>query len=138
MFMSAMVRIFSFGERWNVPFNSAVASLNGTFHISPHENILTIALINIHYLYIIYTRVMLFQPGSPGEHAHKSIWSRFSEVNDSKAALRLSARHWCPMFKLVPKTFEHSVVVEHYLSTSRSSALSWALCQFHLEASCSN
>ena len=48
-----MVRIFSFGERWNVPFNSAVASLNGTFHLSPHENILTIALINIHYLYIV-------------------------------------------------------------------------------------
>ena len=51
--MSAMVRIFSFSERWNVPFNSAVASLNGTFHLSPHENILTIALINIHYLYTI-------------------------------------------------------------------------------------
>ena len=50
MFFRAMVRIFSFGERWNVPFNSAVASLNGTFHLSPHENILTIALINIHYL----------------------------------------------------------------------------------------
>jgi hypothetical protein len=42
-----------FGERWNVPFNSAVASLNGTFHLSPHENILTIARINIHYLYTI-------------------------------------------------------------------------------------
>ena len=54
MFLRAMVRIFSFGERWNVPFNSAVASLNGTFHLSPHENILTIALINIHYLYNIY------------------------------------------------------------------------------------
>ena len=53
MFLRAMVRIFSFGERWNVPFNSAVASLNGTFHLSPHENILTIALINIHYLYTI-------------------------------------------------------------------------------------
>jgi hypothetical protein len=53
VFMSAMVRIFSFSERWNVPFNSAVASLNGTFHLSPHENILTIALINIHYLYTI-------------------------------------------------------------------------------------
>ena len=26
------------------------ASLNGTFHLSPHENICTIALINIHYL----------------------------------------------------------------------------------------
>ena len=51
MFIRAMVRIFSFGERWNVPFNSAVASLNGTFHLSPNENILTIARINIHYLY---------------------------------------------------------------------------------------
>ena len=49
----AMVRIFSFGERWNVLFNSAIASLNRTFHLSPHENILTIALINIHYLYNI-------------------------------------------------------------------------------------
>ena len=46
-----MERIFSFGERLNVPFNSADASLNGTFNLSPHENILTIALINIHYLY---------------------------------------------------------------------------------------
>jgi hypothetical protein len=53
MFIRAMVRIFSFGERWNVPFNSAAASLNRTFHLSPHENILTIALINIHYLYNI-------------------------------------------------------------------------------------
>ena len=53
MFMSAIVRIFSFGERLNVLFNSAIASLNGTFHLSPHENILTIALINIHYLYIL-------------------------------------------------------------------------------------
>ena len=25
--MSAMVRIFSFGERWNVPFNEATAEL---------------------------------------------------------------------------------------------------------------
>ena len=54
VFTRAMARIFSFGERRNVPFNSAVASLNGTFHLSPHENILTIALINIHYLYNIH------------------------------------------------------------------------------------
>jgi hypothetical protein len=53
VFIRAMVRIFSFGERWNVPFNLAVASLNGTFHLSPRENILTIALINIHYLYTV-------------------------------------------------------------------------------------
>ena len=54
VFIRAMVRIFSFGERWNVLFNSAIASLNRTFHLSPHENILTIALINIHYLYNNY------------------------------------------------------------------------------------
>ena len=52
VFIRAIVRIFSFGERWNVLFNSAIASLNRTSHLSPHENILTIALINIHYLYI--------------------------------------------------------------------------------------
>ena len=45
VFIRAMVRIFSFGERWNVPFNKATAELNGTFHLSPNENILTIARI---------------------------------------------------------------------------------------------
>jgi hypothetical protein len=60
VFIRAMVRIFSFGERWNVPFNSAVASLNGTFHLSPHENILTIALINIHYLYILFRNTLAY------------------------------------------------------------------------------
>ena len=49
VFNRAIVRIFSFGERFIVPFNSAIASLNGTINLSPHENILTIALINIHY-----------------------------------------------------------------------------------------
>ena len=45
VFIRAIVRIFSFGERFFVvPFNEAIADL------SPHENILTIALINIHYL----------------------------------------------------------------------------------------
>jgi hypothetical protein len=52
--MNVFIRAMAFGERWNVPFNSAVALLNGTFHLSPHENILTIALINIHYLYTSY------------------------------------------------------------------------------------
>jgi hypothetical protein len=47
MFICAMVRIFS-----------AVASLNGTFHLSPYENIFTIALINIHYLYNIHELVV--------------------------------------------------------------------------------
>ena len=36
-----------------VLFNEAIAELNRTFHLSPHENILTIALINIHYLFYI-------------------------------------------------------------------------------------
>ena len=45
VFILTMVRKFSFGERWNVLFNSAIASLNRTFHLSSHENILTIALI---------------------------------------------------------------------------------------------
>ena len=53
VFIRAIVRIFSFGERLIVPFNSAIASLNGTTNLSPHENVLTIALINIHYLYTI-------------------------------------------------------------------------------------
>ena len=61
VFIRAMIRIFSFGERWNALFNSAIASLNRTFYLSPHENILTIALINIHYLYnIIPNRQLLF------------------------------------------------------------------------------
>ena len=51
VFIRAIVRIFSFGERLIVPFNSAIAALNGTINLSPHENILTIALMNMHYLY---------------------------------------------------------------------------------------
>jgi hypothetical protein len=53
-----MVRIFSFDERWNVPFNSAVASLNGTFHLSPHENILTIARIKTFIIGIMFIFAM--------------------------------------------------------------------------------
>jgi hypothetical protein len=51
--MSAMVRIFSRDGRCNVPFNEATAELNGTFHLSPNENILTIARIKFHYLFYI-------------------------------------------------------------------------------------
>ena len=65
VFIRAMVRILSFGERWNIVFNSAIASLSRTFHLSPHENILTIALINIHYLYndshIFLARLVIFK-----------------------------------------------------------------------------
>ena len=41
--------------RWKLKctIQLGLASLNGTFHLSPYENICTIALINIHYLYII-------------------------------------------------------------------------------------
>ena len=52
-FIRTIVRIFSFSERIIVPFNSAIALLNGTINLSPHENILTTALINIHYLYTV-------------------------------------------------------------------------------------
>ena len=49
VFIRAIVRIFSFGERL---IDSAVASLNGTiFHLM--KIFFTIALINIHYLYTI-------------------------------------------------------------------------------------
>ena len=53
VFIRAIARMFSFGERLIFPFNSAIASLSGTINLSPHENILTTALINIHYLYTI-------------------------------------------------------------------------------------
>ena len=75
MFIRAMVRIFSFGERWNVPFNTAVASLNRTFHPSPHENILVIPLINIHYLYTMqqYTLISVI-------NVAKAIWIYVNEL----------------------------------------------------------
>ena len=43
VFIRAIVRIFSWGERLIVPI--------GTINLSPNENTLTIALIYIHYLY---------------------------------------------------------------------------------------
>ena len=61
IFIRAMIKIFSFGERWNFPFHSALASWNGKFHLSPHENIFIIALINIHYLYNIGAVVVIEQ-----------------------------------------------------------------------------
>jgi hypothetical protein len=48
MFIRAMVRIFSFGERWNVPFNEATAELNGTFHLSPNANSQRVQRIPLH------------------------------------------------------------------------------------------
>ena len=42
---SAMVRIFSLDERLIVPFNKAIAKLNGTINLSPNKN--------IHYLFYI-------------------------------------------------------------------------------------
>ena len=83
VFIRAMERIFSFGERWNVPFNSAVASLNGTFHLSPHENILTIALINIHYLYTIEfpTSFQTIYSINYGQYDHPFLFKRGSRSN---------------------------------------------------------
>ena len=53
LLIRAMVQLFSFGEM-KCSIQRGFASLNRTFHLSPHENICTIALITIHYLYIIY------------------------------------------------------------------------------------
>ena len=59
------MNVFSFVQ-WNKYFHSVkdectiqlgFASLNGTFHL---ENICTIALINIHYLYNIQSSVLRF------------------------------------------------------------------------------
>ena len=41
----------------NVGLVACFASLNRTFNLSPHENICTIALINIHYLYTKYNAI---------------------------------------------------------------------------------
>ena len=40
-FIRAIEQIFSFGERWS-------ASINGTFHLSPNENICSTARMKIH------------------------------------------------------------------------------------------
>ena len=52
VFIRAIVRILSlFGERLIVPFNEAIAE----FSLSPREDILTFALINIkHSLFVYY------------------------------------------------------------------------------------
>ena len=39
VFIRAMVKIFSFGERWNFPFHPAVASWNGKFQSFTSEQI---------------------------------------------------------------------------------------------------
>ena len=57
LFIRGMVDIISFSELKKSRLmlyktnNECFASLNRTFHLSPHENICTIALITIHYLY---------------------------------------------------------------------------------------
>ena len=63
MFMSAMVQIFSWGERWNVPFNEAKPSwmVHFIFHLMKifvplHE------WENIHYLfYITCTKIQILK-----------------------------------------------------------------------------
>ena len=46
----AMVRLFLFGERWNVLI-IRLRLVDWNIHLSLHENIITIAIINIHCLY---------------------------------------------------------------------------------------
>ena len=77
VFIRAMVRIFSFGERWNVLFNSAIASLNRTFHLSPNENILTIARIKTFIICIIYAcnHALLYFITYSHNTSYKDLWS---------------------------------------------------------------
>ena len=77
--MSAMVRIFSRGERLIAPFNEAIAELNGTINLSLNENILTIALINIHYLFYIipdycFSKQFIRHLKQPAFESYFSIW----------------------------------------------------------------
>ena len=75
-----MEQIFLFGERWNVPFNSA--SLNGTFQLSPHKNICTVALINICYLYTN-------SPDSRSSCHSSRIWNSIAYFPDVTVQYRL-------------------------------------------------
>ena len=66
-YIKQIMNVFFSFVQWNKYFHSVkdemfhstrlqlgFASLNGTFHLSPHENICTIALINIHYLHSLF------------------------------------------------------------------------------------
>ena len=61
VFIPAMVRIFSFGERLIVPFYEAIAELNGTINLSPNENILTIARIKTFIICFMKYQTIVFQ-----------------------------------------------------------------------------
>ena len=50
LFIRAMVQLFH-SVKMKCSIQLGFASLNRTFHLSPHENNCTIALITIHYLY---------------------------------------------------------------------------------------
>ena len=49
--LKRLERKFSLGERWNGSIQLGFVSLNKIFHLLQFQNILTIALKNIHYLY---------------------------------------------------------------------------------------
>ena len=57
VFIHAIVRIFSFSERWIIPVNLAIVSLNRTFHLSTHKNILTIARIKTFIICISHSTI---------------------------------------------------------------------------------
>jgi hypothetical protein len=77
-----------FGERWNVPFNLAIASLNGTFDLSPHENILTLSLIIVHY------SMGGFNPTKISLHPSYFVWKSLTQSlmsNPCRSSLRGAA-----------------------------------------------
>ena len=77
MFMSAMVQIFSWGERWNVPFNEAKPSWMERFIF--HQMKIFVPLYewkNIHYLFYITSKVTLDSCDLTGGYLYKNLYSR--------------------------------------------------------------
>ena len=59
-----------------------IASLNRTFQLSPHENICTIALITIHYLYnTCYLLTKIFWDNNPPVYVYRGHFKPIEKVN---------------------------------------------------------
>ena len=72
------------------------ASLNGTLHLPPHENICTIALINIHYLYTIVS-LHCFSSGTfPTVQGISKSCLRFPALPSAKNKLMILAHTFLP------------------------------------------
>ena len=88
MFMSAMVQIFSWGERWDVPFNEAKPSW--VVHFIFHRMKIFVPLHeweNIHYLFYITCTKILKQIKKKDKKKH---WKRFYLMKQNISASRAS------------------------------------------------